>query len=89
MKLVFAITLCDVGLANVDAAGLSLGCPLSVTLGGSLFLRMAKSFLTVSVCRNFLVAVAGIVPFIVSMSSAAAPIVRSSYEIAGVLQCAG
>ena len=88
-NLVFAITLGDVGLADVDAAGLTLGCPPSATLGGSLFSRMATRFLRVSVCHNFLVAVTGIVPFIVSMSSAAVPIIRSFSEIAGVLQCAG
>ena len=74
---------------DVDAAGLTLGCPPLATLGGSLFSRMATSFLRISVCHNFLVAVAGTVPYIVSMSSAAAPIVRTSSEIAGVLQCAG
>ena len=76
-------------MADVDDAGFTLGCPPSATLGGSLFLRKARNFLRVSVCRNFLVVVAGIVPFIVLMSSAAAPIFRSSSGITGVLQCAG
>ena len=75
-------------MADVDAAGLTLVCPLLATLGGSLFSRMARSFLRVSVCRSFLVAVAGTVPLIVLMRSAAALIVRSASEISGALQCA-
>ena len=76
-------------LDNINAAGLTLVCPPLATLGGSLFSRMVRSFLRVSVCRSFLVAVAGIVPFIVLMRSAAALIVGSASEIAGALQCAG
>ena len=76
-------------MADVDAAGLALVCPPSATLGGSLFLRMAGRFLRVSLCRIFLVAVVGIVPFIVLMSSTAALIVRSASKIAGALQCPG
>ena len=89
MHLVVAITLGNVASADVDAAGLTLVCPPSATLGGLLFLRMERSYLRILACCCFLVAVAGTVPLIVLMRSAAALIVRSASEIAGALKCAG
>ena len=84
-----AITPGGAASVNVEAAGLTLVCPPSATLGGSLFLRMERIFLRIFVCCCFLVAVAGTVPLVVLMRPAAALIVRLASEIAGALQCAG
>ena len=84
-----AITPGDVVSVDVDAAGLTLVCLPSATLGGLMLSRMVRSFLRISVCRYFLVVVAGTVPPMDLTRSAAALIMRYTSETAGVLQCAG
>ena len=80
-----AITLCDVVSVDVDAAGLTLVCPPSATLGDLLLSRMARDFLRTVLCRYFGVAIARTVSRVDLTTSVAALIVRSDSEMDGVL----
>ena len=85
MNRVLAMAPGDVASVDVDAAGLTLVCPPSATIGDSMLSRIARSFLMTVVCRYFWMAIAGTVPRMDLTRSVAALIVRSALEMEGAV----
>ena len=83
---VFAITLGDVELIDVDATGLTRCGPPLATLGGLLLLRIVISFWRTSVCCCFIVTISGMLSCMNLTILVAALTVIFALEMYGVVQ---